>query len=415
MFILSFWGAARAQINVNDARATADYWIERMNLPQEVLLYPDEISALNAGMRQKNVWLTDLAAYPLTVTGEYVQSKIFAVTDRSEIEPGDVPEGRDDGRILTADGYRRAMANRNIDAVPQESIAVRFAVAKRRADLRLLPSNLADDFHYDSLQATVLDPLEAAAVLHDSADGQYCLVETANYAGWLKSADLVFVARDEWREFVAPQKFLTVTANRKTLAVDGEEVLFQMGARLPLVGKNRVRLPGGRTLVVNDSSGLNVGYLPFTRENIFRQSFKFLGDEYGWGGLDSSVDCSAFVMDVYKSMGIMLPRDSDWQEIATEAAGKVSGDRTARLNAVKGSPSGSLLFKPGHVMMYLGTDDEGEPLVIHAASSYFDFSSGYGKKIYIRQVLVSDLHYKNGRGIETIDCLTGIGKFVAGH
>ena len=75
-----------------------------------------------------------------------------------------------------------------------------------------------------------------------------------------------------------------------------------------------------------------------------------------------------------------------------------------RWDIVSRAPVGSLLFKPGHVMMRLGNDDAGRPLVIHSASSYFDG----GNKIYIRKVIVSDLHYKNSAGIETIDGLTGI-------
>jgi hypothetical protein len=70
---------------------------------------------------------------------------------------------------------------------------------------------------------------------------------------------------------------------------------------------------------------------------------------------------------------------------------------------------GSLLFKPGHVMMLLGEDEHGTPIVIHSASSYFTFANGKGQKHYIRQVLVSDLTFQNSKGIQTIDGITSIG------
>ena len=60
-------------------------------------------------------------------------------------------------------------------------------------------------------------------------------------------------------------------------------------------------------------------------------------------------------------------------------------------------------------MMYLGRDAKGNPLVIHSASSYFTFKNGNKQKHYIRKVLVSDLHYQNSKGVETIDGLTSAG------
>ena len=137
---------------------------------------------------------------------------------------------------------------------------------------------------------------------------------------------------------------------------------------------------------------------------------KFLGDEYGWGGMDDSVDCSAFTADIYRSMGIELPRDADQQELAMSQSLKFDGLTTAqRFAKVKEAPVGALLFKPGHVMMYLGQDAKGNPLVIHSASSYFTFDKGKKQKHYIRKILVSDLHYQNSKAVETIDGLTSAG------
>ena len=85
--------------------------------------------------------------------------------------------------------------------------------------------------------------------------------------------------------------------------------------------------------------------------------------------------------------------------------------RDQRLEILQKSKAGSLLFAPGHVMMYLGTDDNGEPLVIHAASSYFSFEDGQTVKHYVRKILVSDLHFMNKDKVEMIDRLTSVGNF----
>ena len=87
-----------------------------------------------------------------------------------------------------------------------------------------------------------------------------------------------------------------------------------MGAKIPARVENGtetlllpVRQADGQLAIVRGSAdigGLHHGFLPFTDNQVFKQAFSFLGDVYGWGGQDESVDCSSFVGDVYGSMGI---------------------------------------------------------------------------------------------------------------
>ena len=85
-------------------------------------------------------------------------------------------------------------------------------------------------------------------------------------------------------------------------------------------------------------------------------------------------------------------------------------DTSARYQRVRNSLPGALLFKYGlHVMLYLGQDSAGTPMVLHSASSYFTFPDGEPEKQYIRQVIVSDLHYMNASQVETIDGMSSIG------
>ena len=79
--------------------------------------------------------------------------------------------------------------------------------------------------------------------------------------------------------------------------------------------------------------------------------------------------------------------------------------RRARLGEM---PPGTLLFRPGHVMLYLGMDRAGEPLVIHDISSYYED----GTKRYIRRVVVSHLNFLNARGTAALDTLTHIGQVL---
>ena len=74
-------------------------------------------------------------------------------------------------------------------------------------------------------------------------------------------------------------------------------------------------------------------------------------------------------------------------------------------------PPGSLLFLPGHVMMYLGLDDGGDPLVIHALSRYNAFSPDRQTITSqpVRRVIVSGLSLPLASGRTFFEGLTAAG------
>lgn len=56
------------------------------------------------------------------------------------------------------------------------------------------------------------------------------------------------------------------------------------------------------------------GSMEFTQANVIKQALKFVGKAYGWGHSNSTRDCSGFIRDVYRSFGIVIPRDASSQE-----------------------------------------------------------------------------------------------------
>ena len=51
------------------------------------------------------------------------------------------------------------------------------------------------------------------------------------------------------------------------------------------------------------------GRLPLTQNNMVRLAFSALGTEYGWGGANEGMDCSSYVQNIYRAMGLDLPHD----------------------------------------------------------------------------------------------------------
>ena len=413
--LLSGRMGAEASPEITDARATAAYWTQRNPQGDTVLLTGEQVKAANEALRRRNDTLFDLASVPESVSGAEVRQRIEKVQAIGDFDTAELPSLYKNGSALTAYSYAFARKNCNLDALPERA-ETRYGVVTRRANLRLLPEaagwfESAGDVHYDTLQATALDPAEPVAVLGDSYDKKFSFVRTRFYDGWLFAE----TDRATWENFVHPADFAVITANKKTIGNGaGETLLFQMGATIPLAAG----ADGGKVLLmpVRDDGTLQIrrrpavfdatlheGFLPCTENNFVRQGFRFLGDEYGWGGLDDSVDCSSFVGDVYRSMGIELPRDADQQAKAMARVIDLSGmGEEDRLNALASCPPGTLLANNTHVMMYLGQDDAGTPIVLQSMSSWFSFGSDYGKH-YLRKVIASTATFLNFSGVPYID------------
>jgi cell wall-associated NlpC family hydrolase len=119
------------------------------------------------------------------------------------------------------------------------------------------------------------------------------------------------------------------------------------------------------------SADVHTGYLPYSRQTLITQAFKFLGERYGWGHRYNGRDCTGFVCEIYKTVGIILPRNSGDQ--AASPIGKTirfeeGAPGADKISALARASLGDLIYMPGHVMMYLGAPD-GEPFVIHDVAS----------------------------------------------
>lgn len=355
--------------------STPDYWQSQQADGDAVIKDDAGIKALNAQLRQKNQTLRDLTAYAATLSKGEVTAKVQNAAQNYNVT--DLPTAFVDGRYLTQAEWDAVQDNRNLNAL-EDSVAVKYGVTTNRGNLRLLPSDTvwtnSTESSFDRLQGTAIDPAQAVAVLASSKDGRFYFVESSDYQGWLDSSKVALTDYKDWLHYAQPEKFLVVTSHKKDMLYPtGEDVLFQMGATIPLHtdedGNAIMELPtrdnDGNLAVVDtfapQDEDFHQGYLPYTKNTIITQAFKFLGDPYDWGGNTDSVDCSSYVQDIYRSMGILIPRDADQQELSMPVSSS---------NISAQTKLGSLVFKPGHVMMYLGRDEDGNNMVIHASSAY---------------------------------------------
>lgn len=410
MLGLAFTVTAQAEGITNYAPLiTADYWMKINNDGDKVLLNEQGIKNFNANIRGLSRTVVDLANFPATSSGMSLKTRI---ADYQVLEDDLYLNNK-----LVSDRYKNVLREQtNIGAIG-ENVTNRYAVVVRRTNMRYLPTGQGlfyyeNDTDFDVLQETVLDPGEPVVVQHQSANGFFYFVQAYNYYGWVSRLDLAFTEKAEWLNYVNPKKFYVVTA--KTLPVQlparKETLLWQQGAKLFITKETKntytldipVRDFKTNKLIhfykeINKKEiapSLHKGYVPYTSNNILKAAFEHYSMPYGWGGLKNSVDCSSLVADVYRTVGIMLPRAADEQATTAGKNYPLEGmNKEAREAQIRQLMPGATLYMDGHIMLYLGKCD-GEPFVLHCLGSHFV----KGERQKAMRVVVSDLKLFRSNG-----------------
>jgi cell wall-associated NlpC family hydrolase len=384
---------ASGVIGVQEAQLTPWFWLQRTPARDAVLLTPAQIEARNARLLREDGSMHALAALPASLARAQVRGWIEALAS-----PPSKPLWDEAGKPVPKATLEAIVGNRAIDAIPA-SQTTRFGMAVQRSALRAFPSDLrvfsrAGDTDIDRFQESTLFPGDAVVITHTSADGRWLFVLSANYAAWVAAAHIAegpraavlgYASRTPYRIITAAKAHTVFTREQPPLS----ELQLDMGTRIPLASAPADAVVNGQhpytawtlELPLRSSNGQlhfapallprsedsSAEPLPLTRANLIRQSFKFLGERYGWGHSYNARDCSGFVSDVYRSMGVQLPRNTSAQAVSPvfpRTRFDAGSTRAQRMAAVGKLDVGDLIFIPGHVMLYLGSID-GQPYVIH--------------------------------------------------
>ena len=387
--------------NTTPAMEKAAFWYTGEG--KQIVADRARIETMNRSM--VSATMCNLATFPASISG--AQIKEYRAPYQID------PELYIQGKPITKT-YEQTLLDDALGDITPGTATVKYGVVICRSNLRSFPTltrafTTPEDQNFDMWQETAVDPGEPAIILHYNKKGNFVFVQLASYRGWLPTNQVAVTNKATWLTYVEPKEFAVVTG--KTLLLRQE--LYQMGAKLPLV-KDKLLVPTRNkfgylepvAMTAAFNADLHKGYLPFTRNNLVRMAFKHLGAPYGWGGLDNSVDCSAFVQDVYNTVGVHLPRNGDEQAAAFPGTNLENLTGKEKIEVIKTLPPGSLLFTPYHVMLYLG-EKNGRPYMIHAAGSYgAEDANGDIYKKRIMQVIVSDIYLLGGSGNSLLSQMT---------
>lgn len=283
---------------------------------------------------------------------------------------------------------RELLENCDLDRFPSRD---ERAIAVAPGHLRGLPTVLPfyereSDEPFDMLSYPHVKLNEPLRILHASQDGVWFFVETAYSNGWLPASEVALVD-DDFIESWMRAPHLVIVRDYAPVA-DGRRMgasRAKIGTLLPLsaVGGEE---EGWQVMVASageggraESRSIRIPQnaaapfpLAFDQQNISLIGNQLLGQPYGWGEIYDLRDCSALLRDFFLPFGIWLPRTSADQIASIPKRLQLAALAPQEKNELiksRGLPLLTLLFKPGHIMLYAGLDREGEPLVFHAAWS----------------------------------------------
>ncbi len=404
---------------VKAEQRSAAYWIARQAEPDAAVLSPADIARHNFAF----------SAYDAAHPGQDALGRVDlqATVDRSALQRElderltYLRERVQSGKYVDRQGKRLGVEvarlfDKSAAPLPAE-LGQTIVVATEPIPLRCGPYQTGlyqgpkVDPAFDRNNCSTIRPQEPLRVLAPGP-GAMRLVRTSYAMGWISAA--AFVSPP-----VPPDLMATVLRGER-LRLDKPLKLQGKGGFVLEAGANMmVATDDGRRALFATSKGFSRSQelsgaeaarseRPLTRRALLEEAFRYLDTPYGWGGHESGRDCSRFLMDLFAAFGLQLPRHSGLQAKAGSASIDLSAttDRSERLALLDAAAARGivLLHFPGHIMLYLGRNAEGTPMVMHAFAEYLEPCSeadakktGRAETLFsVDRVQVSDLSL--GRG-----------------
>ena len=421
--------------NVEGFMLKPEYWIEKIGDAEKLILNEQEVIEFNKKsfrkMKSKGFaeWLYDMETYPETITRGELLHTMKSYSSEEALPSKTCYDIH--AKKISKTVKEEVLYQANFEGISNE-IRVEWGMLINREDVRAFPTDtvFAEEPKYidfDLFQLTTLPAGSPVVILHQSKNGKWYYIQTMIYKGWVKRENIALAKnKKEIFDYANSDKFLMVAESKietepNPFIKQISNIVFQMGDKLPLIEFDEIpesipmnnlhaQSPQGCYVVkipVKDEEGylefrlaliaryndVCEGYLPYTRGNIIQQAFKLLGERYGWNGMFKRRDCSQFIMNVFKTMNIIIPSFTRMQEEGT--AGKsieFSGSIQRRESVLNKLQPGDPIHLKGHVVMYLGKVGENY-YMIHSGSGYgIKSKDGRIKPITIHGIFISEVH-----------------------
>jgi len=424
LIILSLAFAPRVLIasqllpNISPKMEKPEFWIKKIQNPGRILLSSEEIQRMNEeNFKRQELLLCRVKDLKEEWTKEEILSLLredwegFGKTE-------EVRYGRN-GIPLEEPFWSELKNNLNQESL-KGSNQLLFGLIVKRTDIRVFPTDersmsTPTNHEFDRFQHSSVSPGSLIGIYHFSKDKHWAYVQTGFIRGWVRIKDLAITKEKSGvQNYEETKDRLLITGNFVNIFGDPilQQPIFmaQMGTSFPLIsmpGVSGTSEPGyvieipyrehdGQLVLrkgyISKDEDVHCGFLPYTQENMARQAFKMLHQPYGWGEMYGGRDCSRFIMDLFATFGILMPRNSKFQAQLGISLGQGAGKNLKEKRKIldRATPIATTLRLPGHIMLYLGKD-KGRYYVIHSIWGIQVSGKSSLKLEKIGRVAVSDL------------------------
>jgi hypothetical protein len=429
--------------NITPGMERPEFWIKKIKTPMNPLLTPEKIHQMN----EENLKRQDLRLSRIKDLKEnWTREEIFSLLkeDWEDFKRTKEVQYGKNGSPLGEAFWDKLRSNIDREAV-QENNRMLFGLIVKRTDIRVFPTDAPsmstpNNDAFDLLQHSSISVGSPVGIYHFSQDKKWAYVQAPFIRGWIHTRDLA-IAKEKV-EVVDDEEAkdrLVVTGNFVTVFGDPSlrQPVFtaQMGDSFPLL-----RSPGGskesrafyvihipsrekngplsiRKGYIRAGEDVHHGFLPYHQENVARQAFKMLHHPYGWGDRLGGRDCSRFIMDLFRTFGFLMPRNSKEQAMVGMDPGSVEGKPIKEKQKFldRSIPLATTIRLPGHIMLYLGKD-HGRHFVIHSLWGIQKSGKAGPGLQKIGRVVVSDLSLgEKGPNGSLLDRITDIRIIGSSH
>jgi cell wall-associated NlpC family hydrolase len=137
---------------------------------------------------------------------------------------------------------------------------------------------------------------------------EWCFIKTNldNYEGWINSSSISQLSDINFEKIAKDKQFVVTNLYEEIInTTDNSKALIPFGSTLPNFDLNQ------GSFFINSHEYKIEKYIPETNRNLIERTKLFLNAPYLWGGRNPfGIDCSGYTQIIYKTLGIILPRDA---------------------------------------------------------------------------------------------------------
>ena len=226
------------------------------------------------------------------------------------------------------------------------------------------PAKAGDGYPFDLLQNSSVAFNEPIFISHTSKDGAWSYIFTNNASGWVETNAVATLSSDQI-ELLKGKDKLFITEDGSPLRDEKNRFVTysRIGMVLPYRDENNESYKALwvdsnsniKELLIQKSSA-NIGISVMNKGDLTKIGTNLLRNTYGWGGMFEERDCSSMIRDYLTPFGIWLPRNSAQQAKKGEVITFKDLNNTQKIQLIKdkGIPFETILYKKGHVLLYVG-------------------------------------------------------------